>query len=75
MWGRAALAQLVDDEPEAVLDDAKAYLDGPNVDQQVALWRHHNAAVAPHLLSERLLSGLPRPMTQSSTRAWKRPEL
>lgn len=70
-WGRAALAHLMGEEleGEAVLDDAAlAYLDGLSVDQQVALSRHDNAAVGRHLLGERLLPGLPRPMTPAEYR-------
>lgn len=70
-WGRAALAHLMGEEleGEAVLDDAAtAYLDGLSVDQQVALSRHDNATVGRHLLGERLLPGLPRPMTPAEYR-------
>ncbi|KMO22320.1 hypothetical protein [Methylobacterium platani] len=69
-WGRAALAHLMGEEYEAVLDEAAtAYLDGLSVDQQVALSRHDNAAVGRHLLGERLLPSLPRPPTPAEFRA------
>jgi hypothetical protein len=70
-WGRAALHYIMGEAPEAsaALDDAaRAYLDGLSTDQQVALAQHDNRTVGRHLLRERLLPGLPRPMTPSEFR-------
>ncbi|MEH3146468.1 MAG: hypothetical protein PGN34_14210 [Methylobacterium frigidaeris] len=70
-WGRAAMLHMAG-EPVASgdLDDAaKAYLDGLTVDQQVALSQHGAAVIGKHLLGERLLPSLPRPMTPSEFRA------
>lgn len=71
-WGRAALAHMMGEEPEgdAVLDDAAvAYLDGLSEDQQVALSKFDNAVIGAHLLGERHLHSLPRPMTPAEHRA------
>nr|WP_137830200.1 hypothetical protein [Methylobacterium sp. L1A1] len=69
-WGRAAVAFLMGEEREAAaLDDAaRFYLDALSLDQQVALSRHDNATVGRHLLGERLLPTLPRPMTPAEYR-------
>ncbi|QRE77172.1 hypothetical protein [Methylobacterium aquaticum] len=70
-WGRAALHYLMGEAPEAsaALDDAaRAYLDALSEDQQVALAQHDNRTVGRHLLRERLLPDLPRPMSPSEYR-------
>jgi hypothetical protein len=70
-WGRAALAHLTGEAPEdsATLDDAaRCYLDALSTDQQIALARHDTAVIGRHLLRERLLPDLPRPMTPSEFR-------
>ncbi len=61
-WGRAALAHLMGDEPEAAaIDDAaRAYLDGMTFAQQFALSKHDNVVIGRHLLGERHLDSLPR---------------
>lgn len=70
-WGRAALAHLMGDEPEAAaIDDAaRAYLDGLTFPQQVALSKHDNVVIGRHLLGERHLESLPRPMTPAEYRS------
>lgn len=69
-WGRAAVAFLTGEEPEAAtLDDAaRFYLDALSLDQQVALSQNEPAVIGRHLLGERLLPTLPRPMTPAEYR-------
>lgn len=70
-WGRAAMLYMAGEpEASATLDDAaKAYLDGLTVDQQVALSQNDPAVIGKHLLGERHLPSLPRPMTPAEYRA------
>lgn len=69
-WGRAAMRHMAGDEAGATLDDAaKAYLDGLSVDQQVALSRFDATVIGQHLLGERHLVTMPRPMTPAEHRA------
>ncbi|BAQ47659.1 hypothetical protein Maq22A_c23550 [Methylobacterium aquaticum] len=70
-WGRAALHHMQGSPPEAsaALDDAaRGYLDGLSVEQQIALSRHDTVVIGRHLLRERPLPGLPRPMTPTEHR-------
>ncbi|WP_342152015.1 hypothetical protein [Methylorubrum sp. SB2] len=70
-WGQAAVAYLTGEEPEAAaLDDAaRFYLDAISLDQQVALSQNEAAVIGRHLLGERLLPSLPRPMTPAEYRS------
>ncbi|WP_449409692.1 hypothetical protein [Methylobacterium komagatae] len=71
-WGRAAMLYMAGDAHEAAgtIDDAaRAYLDGLSVDQQVALSKHDASVIGAHLLGERHLETLPRPMTPAEFRA------
>lgn len=71
-WGRAAMLYMAGDahEASANLDDAaRAYLDGLSVDQQVALSKNDTVVIGRHLLGERHLESLPRPMTPAEYRA------
>ncbi|KQT49063.1 hypothetical protein ASG52_08780 [Methylobacterium sp. Leaf456] len=70
-WGRASVAYLMGEEREAAdLDDAaRFYLDHLSLDQQVALSQNDAIVIGRHLLGERLLPSLPRPMTPAEYRS------
>ncbi|MEE7456784.1 hypothetical protein MPAR168_00750 [Methylorubrum populi] len=69
-WGRGAVAYLMGEEREAAaLDDAaRFYLDALSLDQQIALSQNDAVVIGRHLLGERLLPSLPRPMTPAEYR-------